>query len=226
MDSVTITDLFDDFLSGVEELDEETRSLVVKLKRDYSYDEIQRMRQRLSETANRADCAADPIVVLREAIMDETDIAILAQVELQLPAPERQKMYAELKKQHEDRRELYTDEAFLAGALGSLIMYRVLRLYAGRKYDDVGEDDWLWFYCTACEWKNMGMVHEVRRRLGLIEGDTDLLDDMYYALKIGWHGIRQFALKAKPKEKILRSDERTEDKIKELLNIKTDEGEC
>ncbi len=79
MDSVTITDLFDDFLSGVEELDEETRSLVVKLKRVCSYDEIQRMRQRLSEIANRADCAADPIVVLREAIMDETDIAILAQ---------------------------------------------------------------------------------------------------------------------------------------------------
>ncbi len=206
-DGIQITDLFDDFMQHTESHNEHTKRLVGLVKQKFADSAIQEVRQELSETARRVDSAVDPIVALREAIMDEADTIVREQAILNLPAADREKLHTKMKELlDEEMRELETDETRAVIGVRSEMICRVLRLYALQKYEDVGEDDWLTYYWDACKSKEEVMLRMIQEQLS--GGDPGVEAVLYKAWRDSWPQLRQFALEAAPREKIPRINER------------------
>jgi len=142
--ALTMQEAWDFWIKNKDELHEDNRRIVDLVQRKFTASAIENLREDLMEIERASKEAANPLVLLRTAIMDAVDMSLLNNAIIELDEEVRKEVQARLG-------DKFRDEDLGFGFLGGSFTCQVLRWYSSLKYDDGSADDWFAWYTDVAQ---------------------------------------------------------------------------
>ncbi len=138
--NLTMQQAWDFWMNNRGQASGESRQIASLVRNKLSRDQIALIREELLDTEVLSKTAANPLIPLREAIMNAVNRSVFTAAVMELDGAQRERV---------ERRLSCTEDALAAEHLSNRLMLNILRFYSVTKYDDGAEKDWFTFYLDA-----------------------------------------------------------------------------
>lgn len=199
--NISVTEAFHQFLNDANQNNEALRRTVRLAKDKFSSEQLIEIQEILAEIEIAANREANPLMLLREAIMKEVDSSAREEVLMSIPEEDRQKVHAMLR----EKGAQSSDEISSAIWLHSEILCGVLRLYCSLKYGDATKDDWFAFYVKTARSRARAMIEMFLESVA--SHSPGVAATLYKAWSMSTPQIKDFVLRCQPGKKVKDIDE-------------------
>jgi hypothetical protein len=164
---IEMLQIIDEQLSGRGNQSNHLRWIVTTINKKFTSEDIEELKQDILSFEQSANNSAEPLPLLRSAIMDMVDSSALNSALLELKDNERRSI-AKIG-------EEFLDGIMLNVYLSSEFQTACLRLYCFAKYDDGGQKDWFTLYTSAAKENGKHMARILLASVDKYDGDPTFL---------------------------------------------------